>query len=105
MRLPREDAGLLPSLNGTPPNITDIMKNDIDVTETVILDHIAAILYVRGQSAGERLMEEEADACIEYFSPYIKWREVDIEREFQALTLAEACEEIQAHEAQSHKFL
>ena len=50
-------------------------------------------------------MEEEAEACTEGFSPYIEWREVAIECEFQALTLAEACEEIRAYEAQSHKSL
>ena len=44
-------------------------------------------------------MEEEAEACIKHFRPYIKWREVAIEHEFQALTLAEAHEEIQAQEA------
>ena len=71
----------------------------------MILDHIAAILYVRRQSAGEGLMEEEAEACIKHFSPYIEWREVAIECEFQPLTLVEAHEEIWAHEAQSHKSL
>ena len=50
-------------------------------------------------------MEEEAEACIKHFNPYIKWREVAIECEFQALTLAEAREEIWAYEAQSHKSL
>ena len=50
-------------------------------------------------------MEEEAEACIEHFSPYIELREVAIEREFQALTLAEAHEEIWAYEARSHKSL
>ena len=50
-------------------------------------------------------MEEEAEACIKHFSPYIKWREIAIEREFQALTLAEGCEEIRAYEAQSQKSL
>ena len=88
-----------------PANIADMMKDDINVTEAVILDHIATILYVRRQSAGEGLMEEEAEACIEHFSPYIKWREVVIECEFQALTLAEAHEEIWAYETQSHKSL
>ena len=50
-------------------------------------------------------MEEEAEACIEHFSPYIEWREIAIEHEFQALTLAEAREEMQAYEALSHKSL
>ena len=82
-----------------------MMKDDIDVTEAVILNHIATILYVQRRSVGEGLMEEEAKACIEHFSPDIKWREVAIEHEFQALTLAEAHEEIWAYEAQSHKSL
>ena len=82
-----------------------MMRDDLDVTEVVILNHIAAILYVGRQSAGEGLTEEEAEACIENFSPYIKWREVAIEREFQALTLAEGREEIWAYEAQSQKSL
>ena len=79
------------------------MKNNINVTEAVILDHIATILYVGRWSAGEGLTEEEAEACIKHFSPYIEWREVAIECEFQALTLVEAYEEIWAYEAQKHK--
>ena len=51
------------------------------------------------------MTEEEAEACIEHFSPYIEWREVAIEREFQVLMLAEGHEEIQAYEAQSQKSL
>ena len=80
------------------------MEGDLDVTEVMILDHIATIRYIRRQSAGEGLTEE-AEACIEHFSPDIEWREVAIECEFQALTLAEAREEIQAYEARSHKSL
>ena len=76
-----------------------MMKDDLDVTEAVILNHIDSILYVGRQSAGKGLTEEEAEACIKHFSPYIKWREVAIAHEFQALTLAEAREEIQAYEA------
>ena len=77
-----------------------MMKNDLEaLVEAVVLYHIATILYDGRQSAGEGLMEEEAEACIEHFSPYIEWREVAIECEFQALTLAEACEEIWAYEA------
>ena len=95
----------LPKSKWNPTNIANMMKDDIDVTEAVILDHIAAILYVRRRSAGEGLMEEEADTCIEHFSPYIEWREVAIECEFQALTLDEAREEIWAHEVQNHKSL
>ena len=82
-----------------------MMRDDLDVMEAVILDHIAAILYVGRQSAGEGLTEEEAEACVKHFSPYIEWREIAIEREFQALTLAEGCEEIWAYEAQSQKSL
>ena len=89
----------LPKSKWNPANITDMMKDDIDVTEAVIHNHIATILYVRRQSAGKSLTEEEAEACIEHFSPYIEWREVAIEREFQDLTLAEAHEEIWAYEA------
>ena len=53
-----------------------------------------AILYVGQQSAREGLTEEEAQACIDHFSPHIEWRDVAVEREFQALTLVEAWEEI-----------
>ena len=69
----------------------------------VVLDCITAILHVGQQSAGEGLTEEEAQAFIDHFSPYIEWRDVAVECEFQALMLAEAQEEIQAYEAQSHK--
>ena len=62
--------------------------------EAVVLDHITAILYVGRWSAGEGLTKEETQACIDHFSPYIKWRGVAVEREFQALMLAEAQEEI-----------
>ena len=49
--------------------------------------------------------EEEAQACIDHFSPYIEWRDVAVKHEFQALTLAEAWEEIWAYETWSHKSL
>ena len=52
-----------------------------------------AILYVGWCSGSEGLTEEEAQACIKYFSPYVKWRGVAVEWEFQALTLAEGQEE------------
>ena len=81
------------------------MGDDLDVTEAVILDHIMAILYVGWHSAGESLTEEEAQACIKHFSPYIEWRGMAVEQEFQALTLAEGQEEIRAHEAQRQKTL
>ena len=72
------------------------MSDDLDITEAVVLDHIAAILYVVQWSVGEGLTEEEAQACIDHFSPYIEWRDVAVKWEFQALTLAEAREEIWA---------
>ena len=77
-----------------PASIADMMSDDLDITEAVVLDHITAILYVGQRSAGEGLMEEEAQACIDHFSPYIKWRNVAVKHEFQALMLAEAREEI-----------
>ena len=86
-----------------PASIADMMSDNLDVTEAVVLDHIMAILYVGQQSASEGLTEEEAQACIDHFSPYIKWRDVAVEHGFQALMLAEAWEEIQAYEARSHK--
>ena len=81
------------------------MGDDLGVTEAVILDHIMAILYVGRHSAGKGLTEEEAQACIKHFSPYVEWRGMAVEWEFQALTLAEGQEEIRAHEAQSQKTL
>ena len=80
-------------------SIVDLMGDDLDVTEAVILDHIMAILYVGWHSAGEGLTVEKAQACIEHFSPYVKWRGMAVKQEFQALTLAEGQEEIRAHEA------
>ena len=81
------------------------MGDDLDVTEAAILDHITAILYVGRHSAGKGLTEEEAQACIEHFSPYVEWRGVAVKWEFQALTLAEGREEIRAYEALSQKTL
>ena len=86
-----------------PASIVDMMSDDLDVTEAVVLDHITAILYVGQRSASEDLTEEESQACINHFSPCIGWRDIAVKCEFQALTLAEAWEEIQAYEAQSHK--
>ena len=60
----------------------------------MVLDHLMA---------SEGLTEEEAQTCIDHFSPYIEWRDVAVKCEFQALMLAEIQEEIQAYEAQSHK--
>ena len=90
-------------LNSTA--IVNLMGDNLDVTEAVILDHITAILYVGWCSAGEGLTEEEAQTCIKHFSPYVKWRGMAVEQEFQALTLAEGREEIRAHEAQSQRTL
>ena len=73
-----------------PASIADMMSDDLDVTEVVVLDHITAILYVGQQSAGEGLTKEEAQACIDHFNPYIKWRDVAVEHEFKALMLGEA---------------
>ena len=86
-----------------PASIADMMSDDLDITEVVVLDHITAILNVGQWSAIEGLTEEEAQACIDHFSPYIEWRDMAVECEFQALIVAEAHEEIQAYEAQIHK--
>ena len=82
-----------------PASIADMMSDDLDITEAVVQDHITAILYVGQWSVGEGLTEEEAQACIEHFSPYIEWRDVAVVQEFQALTLAKAHMEIQVYEA------
>ena len=55
-----------------PASIADMMSDDLYVTEAVVLDHITAILYVGQQSASEGLTEEEAQACIDHFSPYME---------------------------------
>ena len=85
--------------------IVDLMGDNLDVTKAVILDDIMAILYVGWHSAGEGLTEEEAQAHIEHFSPYVEWRGMAVKWEFQALTLAEGQEEIRAHKAQNQKTL
>ena len=56
-----------------------MMSDGLDVTEGLVLDHIMAILYVGRWSASEGLTEEEAQACIDHFNPYIKWRDVAVE--------------------------
>ena len=84
--------------------IVSLMGDDLDVTEAVIFDHIMAILYVGWRSAGKGLTEE-AQACIEHFSPYVEWKGMAVEWEFRILTLAEGREEIRAHEARSQKTL
>ena len=73
-----------------PASTADMMNDDLDITEVVVLDHITAILYAGQKSAGEGLTQEEARACINHFSPDIKWKGIAVEREFQALMLAEA---------------
>ena len=63
-----------------PASTAAIMKDDLNITEAVVLDHITSIL---GQwSAGKGLTEKEVEACINHLSPYIKWREVAIEWQF-----------------------
>ena len=73
-------------------SIADMMSDNLDIMKVVVLDHITAIFYIGRQSASEGLSEEEAEACMDHFSPYIEWR--DVKCEFQALTLVEAWEEI-----------
>ena len=67
-----------------------MISDDLDITEVVVLDHITAILYIGRRSAGEGLTQEETQTYIDHFSLYIKWRDMAVEHEFQALTLAEA---------------
>ena len=55
-----------------PASIANMMSDNLDVTEVVVLDHITAILYIGQQSAGEGLTEEEAQAWINHFNPYIE---------------------------------
>ena len=50
---------------------------------------INELINVTQRSAGEGLTEEESQACIKHFSPYVKWRGAAVEWEFQALMLAE----------------
>ena len=73
-----------------PASIANMMSDDLEITEAVVLDHITAILHVCRCSANEGLTQEEAQACINHFSPYIKWTDVAVEHEFQALMSAEA---------------
>ena len=79
----------LPTAVMNSAGIVDLMEDDLDVTEAVILDDIMAILYVGWHSAGKGLTEEEAQASIKHFSPYVEWRGTAVKCEFQALTLAE----------------
>ena len=63
-------------------NLVDIKEDDLDMTEAVLLDDTMAILYVGWHSAGEGLTEEDAQACIDHFSPYMEWRGMAIGRDF-----------------------
>ena len=47
-------------LTWNPASIANMMRDDLDLTEAVVLNHITAILYIGHQSAGEGLTEEEA---------------------------------------------
>ena len=62
-----------------PGSITNMINDDLDVMETVVLDHITVILYIGQWSASEGLTKEEAPACIDHVSPYIKWRDMAVE--------------------------
>ena len=62
-----------------PASIADMMSDNLNITEVVVLDHITAILYVGRRSASEGLTKEEAQACIDHFSPYIEWRDVTVQ--------------------------
>ena len=62
----------LPTALLNSASIVDLMGEKRDVTETVILDHITAILYVGWRSAGKGLMVEEAQVYIEHFSSYVE---------------------------------
>ena len=74
------------------------MGDDLDVTEAVLLDDTTALLYVGRRSAGEGLTEE-AQAGVDHFSPYMEWRGMALEHDFQALTLVEGWELMKAYEA------
>ena len=82
-----------------------LMEDDLNITEAILLDRTTAILYVGWCSAGEGLMEGEAQACLEHFSPFVKWRGMAVEWDFQALTLAGDWEVTRAHKAQCQKTL
>ena len=56
-----------------PANLVNLMEDDLDVTEAILLDDTMAILYMGWHSAGEGLTEEEAQACVNNFSPYVEW--------------------------------
>ena len=64
-------------------NLVNLMEDDLDVTEVILLDGTMAILYRGWHSAGKGLMEEEAQACVNHFSPYIEWRGMAVKWDFQ----------------------
>ena len=81
--------------------MVNLMKDDLDVTKAILLNNTTAILYIGWHSASEGLTEEEPQACVNHFSPYIKWRG----RDFQTLTLTKGWEMVRAHKAWSQKTL
>ena len=81
------------------------MEDDLDITEAVLLNDTTALLYVGWHSVGEGLTEEDAQACIDHFCPYMEWRGMALERDLQALTLTEGRDLIRAYEAWSQKTL
>ena len=70
-------------------NLVDLMEDDLDITEAIFLDDTMAILYMGWHSSGEGLTEEEAQSCVDHFSPYMELRGMAIQWDFQALTLTE----------------
>ena len=56
----------LPTVSWNLASLVDLMRDDLDVTEAVLLDHTMAILYVGWHSTGKGLMEEKAQAYIEH---------------------------------------
>ena len=85
--------------------MVDLIEDDLDVTEAVLLDDTTALLYVGRHSAREGLTKEEARAGVDHFSPYMEWRGMALEHDFQSLTLVEGQELIRAYEAWSQKIL
>ena len=88
-----------------PANLVDIMEDDLDVTEAVLPEDNTALLYVGQCYAGGGLTEEDAQAYIDHFIPFMEWRDMIIECDFQALTLTEDQDLIRAYKAQSQKTL
>ena len=58
----------LPSVVMNSASTVDLMEDNLDVSKAVILEHIMTILYVGWHSAGEGLIEEEAEACVEHLT-------------------------------------